>query len=95
MFAAPRAVVLTLMIAAMLMSMSLAVQYGLTHVSATRAIVILLFELVVAAVAAYFLSGEVMGMREWIGGGMIIAASLFSGKIEHGEHAPERVPAPG
>ena len=93
--ASTRAVVLTLIIAAMLVSMSLAVQYGLTHVSATRAIVILLFELVVAAVAAYFLSGEVMGMREWIGGGMIITASLFSGQIEHGQRAPERVPAPG
>jgi len=61
--------------------LSVAVQYGLAHVPANRAIVIMLFELVVAALAAYFLAGEAMTTREWIGGAMIISASLFSSRM--------------
>ena len=38
--------------------MSLALQYGLSRVPANRAIVILLFELVVAAVASYLPRGR-------------------------------------
>jgi drug/metabolite transporter (DMT)-like permease len=63
-------------------SMTYAVQYGLARVPANQAIVILLFELVVAAVAAYFLSKERMGLQEWVGAIMIITASLFSGHME-------------
>lgn len=61
--------------------LSVMMQYGLTHVPANQAIVIMLFELVVAAVAAYFLTDEAMTLREWIGGMMIISASLFSAKM--------------
>ena len=63
-------------------SMTYAVQYGLARVPANQAIVIFLFELVVAAVAAYFLSMERMGLQEWVGAIMIVAASLFSGHME-------------
>jgi drug/metabolite transporter (DMT)-like permease len=63
-------------------SMTYAVQYGLARVPANQAIVIFLFELVVAAIAAYFLSAERMGLQEWIGAAMIITASLFSGHME-------------
>ena len=63
-------------------SMTYAVQYGLARVPANQAIVIFLFELVVAAVAAYFLSMERMGVQEWVGAIMIVAASLFSGHME-------------
>jgi drug/metabolite transporter (DMT)-like permease len=63
-------------------SMTYAVQYGLARVPANQAIVIFLSELVVAAVAAYFLSNERMGVQEWVGAIMIIAASLFSGHME-------------
>jgi drug/metabolite transporter (DMT)-like permease len=61
--------------------LSLVMQYGLTHVPANQAIVIMLFELVVAAVAAHFLTNEVMTLREWIGGAMIVSASLFSARM--------------
>lgn len=61
--------------------LSVMVQYGLNHVPANRAIVIMLFELVVAAVAAYFLTDEALTMKEWVGGAMIISASLFSTKM--------------
>ncbi len=63
-------------------SMTYAVQYGLARVPANQAIVIFLFELVVAAVAAYFLSDERMGVQEWVGAVMIVTASLFSGHME-------------
>ena len=63
-------------------SMTYAVQYGLARVPANQAIVIFLFELVIAAIAAYFLSDERMGVQEWIGAAMIITASLFSGHME-------------
>jgi len=66
-------------------SMTYAVQYGLARVPANQAIVIFLFELVVAAIAAYFLSDERMGVQEWIGAAMIITASLFSGHMEEGQ----------
>ena len=63
-------------------SMTYAVQYGLARVPANQAIVIFLSELVVAAVSAYFLSDERMGVQEWVGAIMIITASLFSGHME-------------
>lgn len=58
------------------------VQYGLSRTPANRAIVILLSELVVAAIASRVLAGEEMNLREWIGGAMIVAATLFSGRLE-------------
>jgi drug/metabolite transporter (DMT)-like permease len=57
------------------------VYYGVSHLPANRAIVIMLFELVVAALAAWLLAGEAMTARDWLGGGLIVAASLFSGRI--------------
>jgi drug/metabolite transporter (DMT)-like permease len=63
-------------------SMTYSVQYGLARVPANQAIVIFLFELVVASIAAYFLSDERMDAQEWIGAAMIITASLFSGHME-------------
>lgn len=62
-----------------LLVMSLALQFGLTRVPANRAIVILLFELVVAAVASYFLAGEHLRAQDWAGGSLIVLASLASG----------------
>jgi drug/metabolite transporter (DMT)-like permease len=71
-----------LLLGALLLVINLVVQYGLTHTSANQAIVIFLFELVVAALSSWLLAGETMGARDWLGGAMIIAASLFSGKME-------------
>ncbi|MFY9329044.1 MAG: DMT family transporter [Georgfuchsia sp.] len=73
---------LLLLIGVVLFAVNLAVQYGLTHVNANRAIVILLFELVVAALASWLLADEYMGLREWVGGALIIIASLFSGSMD-------------
>lgn len=60
---------------------SFAVQYGVTHMPANRATLLFLFELVVAAIASYFLAHEEMGLREWIGAVLIISATLLSGKL--------------
>ena len=62
-------------------ALSLIMQYGITHTAANRAIVIMLFELVAAAIGAYFLAGEAMTLREWMGGVMIVSASLFSARM--------------
>lgn len=61
---------------------TVAMQYGLTHTPANRAIVILLFELVVVAISSYYWAHESLSLREWIGGAMIVAASTFSGWME-------------
>jgi drug/metabolite transporter (DMT)-like permease len=61
-----------------LLVMSLALQYGLSRVPANRAIVILLFELVVAAVASYYLAGERLRPQDWLGGSLIVLASIAS-----------------
>jgi drug/metabolite transporter (DMT)-like permease len=71
------------LLALVLFAVNIAVQYGLTHISANRAIVIYLFELVVTAVSAWLLAGEVLELREWIGGSMIVAAGLLSDRIGH------------
>lgn len=60
---------------------SYAVQYGVTHLPSTRAMLLFLFELVVAAVTSYFLAGEAMALRDWIGAALIVLASLLSGKL--------------
>lgn len=62
------------------------VQYGITHLSASRAIVVMLFELVIAALAAWLLAGETLGLREWAGGLLIVGASLMSTRLENPTH---------
>ncbi len=54
------------------------VQYGVTQIEANRASVIFLFELVVAAIASYYLAHEVMSLNERIGGSLIIVAALIA-----------------
>jgi drug/metabolite transporter (DMT)-like permease len=74
------------LVGVVLLAVNLVVYFGLTQVPANRAIVIFLSELVVAAVSSGLLAGEAMGLKEWLGGAMIVGASLFSGKV-----APERL----
>jgi drug/metabolite transporter (DMT)-like permease len=66
------------LIALLLIAATIFVQYGVTLIKATRASVLFLFELVVAAIAAYFLTDETMNIYEWIGGALIVAASVFA-----------------
>ena len=69
---------LLIALGAMLIATSIALQYGLTHLAANRAAVIMLFELIVAAIAAHYLAGEVTRLQDWMGGAMIVSAGLFA-----------------
>jgi drug/metabolite transporter (DMT)-like permease len=65
-------------IAVALLLATFSVQYGLAHTPANQAVVILLAELVVAALSSRWLAGEQMDVNEWLGGAMIVAATLIS-----------------
>ncbi|MEO5694584.1 MAG: DMT family transporter, partial [Usitatibacter sp.] len=69
-------------IALAIVLMSLALQYGLSRMPANRAIVVLLFELVVAAIAAAYLAHESLRPQDWVGGALIVAATVVSGVRE-------------
>jgi len=60
-----------------MVSMTLAVQYGVTHMRVQQSSVILLFELVAGAVSAQLLTNEQILLREWLGGSLIILAALL------------------
>lgn len=57
---------------------TLAVMYGVTHMPVQRSAVIMLFELVVGAASAWWLAGEAIDLREWIGGALILSAALIA-----------------
>ena len=75
------------LIGLVLLFVNLVVQYGLARVAANRAIVIMLSEVGFAALSSWLLADELLGLREWTGGAMIIAASVLSAKMEHRETA--------
>lgn len=58
-----------------------AVQFGIAYLLSNRAMLLFLFELVVAAISSYFLAGEAMQPRDWLGALLIVSASLLSGKL--------------
>jgi drug/metabolite transporter (DMT)-like permease len=62
-------------------SSTFALQYAIANLSANRAIILFLFELVIAAFSSYFLANEAMQLRDWIGALLIVSASLLSGKL--------------
>lgn len=64
----------------LLIAATVAVQYGITHTPVTRASVIFLFELVVAALTSYWLAHEAMELREWLGGCLIIMAAIVAAR---------------
>ena len=66
------------LIAVLLMSATFLVQFGITHVPVTKASVLFMFELVVAAIASYCLTDETLSAREWLGGSLIVMAALFA-----------------
>jgi len=69
---------------------SFAVQYGVTHLPANRAIVLLLSELVFAAISSGLLAHELLGVRDGLGALLIVAASLLSGRSMREVQQPER-----
>lgn len=83
---APVSWVMLIVIATTLVATNAIVQYAITHTRASQAIVIMLFELVVAALGSWLLAGETLGLREWIGGALIIGASLLSSRMQTSAH---------
>ena len=73
---------LLLLTGLLVLVVNLVVQFGLTHTPANRAIVIMLTEVGFAAISSWYLAGESLGPQEWAGGVMIIAASLFTTKMD-------------
>lgn len=72
-----------------ILSMTYAVQYGMTQLPVHRAAVILLFELVASAVSSQILTHEVVLPREWIGGALIALSAYLSARshLEQSKHA--------
>ena len=73
------------MIGLVLCSTSFAVQYGVRHSSANRAVVLFQFKLVSLPYSSYFWQNEVMELRDWLGAAFIVSASLLSGKLCSGQ----------
>jgi drug/metabolite transporter (DMT)-like permease len=66
-----------------LFAIGYAVQFGITYLPSNRAMMLFLFELVVAAISSYILANEALQLREWLGATLIVSASLLSGKIHY------------
>lgn len=51
--------------------------YGVTHMQTSRASVLQVVELLVAVASAMLIGGELLTSKEWIGGAMVVAATLL------------------
>lgn len=58
-----------------IIAMTIAVLYGVAKMPVYRSAIIMLFELIVAAVAAWLLTEEKMQLQEWLGGILILLAA--------------------
>ncbi len=65
-----------------IVAMTVSVLFGLGRLPVYRAAVIMLFELVVAAVSAWWLTDETMRNVDWLGGILIIVAAYGVARIE-------------
>lgn len=73
---------LMVLISCLLIVATLFIQNGVSHIAASRTSVLLLFELVVAAIASYFLANEAMTINELLGGFLIVLAAIIAGNAE-------------
>ncbi|MDX2350935.1 MULTISPECIES: DMT family transporter [Stutzerimonas] len=58
-----------------LLSMA-AVQYGVSHIEAGRAAVLVVFELVAAVLSSAWLGNQAIGTHEWLGAALVMVAAL-------------------
>jgi drug/metabolite transporter (DMT)-like permease len=65
---------------------TLGAQYGVTHLEASRAAVLVVFELIAAVLSVAWFNDEVIAPRTWLGASMITLAAVMAGW-------PERSPA--
>ena len=72
-------VIMALLIGLLFMSvMTFAVVYGVTHLPVHRSAIILLFQVVVAAISSYLLTEERLSWYEWSGGIIVILAAYLA-----------------
>jgi drug/metabolite transporter (DMT)-like permease len=62
-------------------SMTIAVLYGLARIAVFRAAILMLFELLVAAISAWLLTDESMSGMEWLGGALIFIAAYGMARL--------------
>jgi drug/metabolite transporter (DMT)-like permease len=62
-------------------SMTVAVLYGLARIAVFRAAILMLFELLVAAISAWLLTDESMSGAEWLGGALIFIAAYGMARL--------------
>ncbi|NOQ76223.1 MAG: EamA family transporter [Methylococcaceae bacterium] len=65
-----------------IVAMTVAVLYGVASMPVYRSSVIMLFELIVAAIASWALTNEAMSLQEWLGGGLILIAAYGVARAE-------------
>jgi drug/metabolite transporter (DMT)-like permease len=57
---------------------TLSAQYGVTHLEASRAAVLIVFELIAAVLSAAWLGDQPLGLREWLGAGLVCIAAVMA-----------------
>jgi len=73
-----------------ILTMTVAVQYGVTHMPVHRSAIIMLFELVASAVSSQLLTSEIVQPREWLGGALITLAAYFAARAHlENTHGPD------
>lgn len=66
----------------LIIAMTISVLYGLARMPVYRSAVLMLFELIVAAVSAWLLTEEIMTLAEWLGGALIVTAAYGVARLE-------------
>jgi len=61
-----------------MLAMTYTAQYGVTHLPVHRSAVIFLFEIVVGAVSAALLTNEIVTLKEWAGGLLVVLAAWIT-----------------
>jgi drug/metabolite transporter (DMT)-like permease len=78
-----------------ILAMTVLVQYGVTHMPVHRSAVLALIELVAGAISQQLLTDEVVSLREWAGGALILAGAWLSAMSATSGSAPRRARDPG
>ncbi|AUZ84096.1 DMT family transporter [Methylophaga nitratireducenticrescens] len=70
-----------------IIAMTMTVLYGLARMPVYLAAVIMLFELIVAAISSALLTTEMMTIQEWLGGAFIFIAAFGIARVEKTNHS--------
>ena len=73
-----------------ILAMTVLVQYGVTHLPVHRSAVLALIELVAGALSQQLLTDEVVSLREWAGGALILVGAYLSARATASEPTERR-----